>query len=981
LAVVLWMSASAMAVLVDDFESYSLGSVNTVTTNWKGTVDVTIETDPANPANKVIRENQSTVIQKGVYCILSDAASIPEGATKTLFLRFRATDQIDSAFGYANTDAPDITGTNWDQFGPQVSVLNGVFRIRNGTTGWSNGTTPNAVAPGFAPLQWYNLWMVVDNAADIIKVYVHGRPGDSATEADVVKAGTQDTFGFRHAVVGALTRFYWRAQNTSADRNLWIDDIYVMDGKSLAWPISVKGAATNPKPADKATDVQRDATLSWTPGPYAKTHNVYFGTVLNDVNTAKVGSPVQVGINQDANTFNPGRLTLGQTYYWRVDEVNAPPTNATVFTGSLWTFTVEPVVYEVPGVTATASSSDTSLSPTSTINKSGLTGDLHGTDPTTMWLSAKGATGPAWLQYDLGKVYKLQDLWVWNYNVDFEELLGMGIKNATIQYSTDGASWTTLGSFDFAQGISAVGYAHNTTIHFGGVGARYVKITANSSFGGKQYGLSEVRFYYFPVSAREPNPATGSTGIAPDATLSWRAGREAASHKVYMGTDPNVLTLAGTATTNSFAPVGLSLGTTYYWRVDEVNTAATPSTWASDVWSFTTNPFITVDDMESYNDSTNQIFNVWVDGYGTINNGSVVGLNVAANGTFGSTTIFHAGKQSMPFAYNNTGSITNSEATRTFDSIQDWTRNGVKTLTLYFYGQPTNTTTVPFWVKLTDQSNKTAKVIFGAAAGEDTLVLADPAWATWNIPLSGFTGITLSKVKSMTIGVGTGTGSGTLYIDDIRLYPAVTTTTITPTMVGWWKLDNNVQDSSGAGNNGTIVGTPTYVAAGKIGASLKLNGTTDYVDCGNAASLNITDVITLSAWVKPATFGNSAYQTLISKGDNAYVLAHTNTNLLQLAIYDSGAWYSANSAAVTTTFNGSWHHVAGTFDGTQIRVYVDGKMAGSVLRTGVIATDTYVLSIGRNSQQATRLVAGEMDDVRIYHGVLPTSEIVKLANP
>jgi hypothetical protein len=334
----------------------------------------------------------------------------------------------------------------------------------------------------------------------------------------------------------------------------------------------------------------------------------------------------------------------------------------------------------------------------------------------------------------------------------------------------------------------------------------------------------------------------------------------------------------------------------------------------------------------------------------------------------------------MPLAYNNAGSITNSEATRTFDSIQDWTRNGVKTLTLYFYGQAANITTVPLWVKLTDQTGKNAKVTFGAT-GEDKLVLADPAWATWNIPLTSFTGVNAAKIKSMTIGLGNGTGSGTLYIDDIRLFPAVTTTTVTPALVGWWKLDNDVKDSSGAGNNGTIVGTPTYVAAGKVGASLKLNGTTDYVDCGNAASLNISDVITLSAWIKPATLANSAYQTFISKGDNAYVLAQSNTNLLQLSIYDTGAWYQANSVAVTTAFNGSWHHVAGTFDGTEIRLYIDGKMASSALRVGAINIDTYVLSIGRNSQQASRLFNGEMDDVRIYHGVLSTSDIVKLANP
>jgi hypothetical protein len=62
-------------------------------------------------------------------------------------------------------------------------------------------------------------------------------------------------------------------------------------------------------------------------------------------------------------------------------------------------------------------------------------------------------------------------------------------------------------------------------------------------------------------------------------------------------------------------------------------------------------------------------------------------------------------------------------------------------------------------------------------------------------------------------------------------------------------------------------------------------------------------------------------------------------------------------------------------------LYIDGKMASSALRVGAINIDTYVLSIGRNSQQASRLFNGEMDDVRIYHGVLSTSDIVKLANP
>jgi len=860
------------------------------------------------------------------------------------------------------TDHPIFTGMTLDNNG-QVDVINDA--VDSGqmsyivATDAGNGTILGTRASDG------NIW---------IEEWAAGKPFYSgSTQTPAGKRMLLTAGGGTGQTMGSLNF-------NAAGQKIFLNAVLYMMGKPLDANVAV-----SPSPADAATDQPRDVDLSWTAGAKAATHDVYFGTGLADVNTASRTNPkgVLVSQGQSTTTFDPGILPLGQTYYWRVDELEQ---NGTTHPGSVWSFTMEPPAYAVTGITATASSSDTGRSPNSTVDKSGLTGDLCGTDVTTMWLSAKGGTQPAWIQYNLGKVYKLQDLWVWNCNTDFEFLLGIGVKNATVQYSTDAANWTTLGTFDFAQGTSAAGYEHNTTISFGGVAAQYVKINVNSGWGTiGQYGLSEVRFYYLPVQAKQPQPAAGATAVAPEAELSWRAGREAASHRVYIGTDPNALALAGTSTTTSFTPAALNLGTTYYWRVDEVNAATTPDTWTGDVWSFTTADFLVVDNMESYTDNEDAgeaIYQTWVDGFDDpTKNGAVVGLNTAANGTFGSTTIFHGGKQSLPLAYTNTGSVTNSEATRTFDSVQDWTGYGVKTLTLYFYGQAANTKTIPLWVRLADASGKTAQVAFGSAAGEDTLVLADPAWTTWNIPLSSFPGITLAKIKAMTIGVGPGAGSGTLYIDDIRLYPAVTTTVTPATLVGWWKLDNNVQDSSGAGNNGTIVGAPTYVAAGKIGASLKLNGLADYVTCGNAAPLNMTDAVTVAAWIKPRTFANAAYQTFISKGDHAYVLAHTSGNVLQLAIYD-GTWYSANSAAVTSMMNNSWHHIAGTYDGTQVRLYVDGVMAGSALHTGVIATDTYVLALGTNSEYlTTRLFAGEMDDVRVYHGALPTAEILKLVNP
>ncbi|GAH96971.1 unnamed protein product, partial [marine sediment metagenome] len=96
--------------------------------------------------------------------------------------------------------------------------------------------------------------------------------------------------------------------------------------------------ATNPNPADEATDVCRKVVLSWAPGEYADKHDVYFGTDFNDVNDANNLDPRGPGemyrAQQYANSYPvPETLDFGQTYYWRIDEVNAPPDEDTIFKG------------------------------------------------------------------------------------------------------------------------------------------------------------------------------------------------------------------------------------------------------------------------------------------------------------------------------------------------------------------------------------------------------------------------------------------------------------------------------------------------------------------------------------------------------------------------------------------------------------------------------------------------------------------------
>jgi hypothetical protein len=282
-----------------------------------------------------------------------------------------------------------------------------------------------------------------------------------------------------------------------------------------------------------------------------------------------------------------------------------------------------------------------------------------------------------------------------------------------------------------------------------------------------QYGLSEVRFFYIPVRAKEPSPDSGAINVHPEVILGWRAGREAARHDVYLSTDEQAVIDSTVSVTTvpeaSYGPLSLDLAKTYYWRVDEVNEAETPAAWGGDVWNFATREFLIVDDFESYNDldpadpESNRIFNAWLDGYEQPNNGSVVGY---ANPPFAEQAIIHSGNQSMPLAYDNTGGATYSEAERTFAVGQDWTKAGAATLVLYFHGTEGNTGQL--YAKFDG-----SKVVYDGDPGD----ISKPKWNQWSIDLASL-GASLQNITKLAIGIDGNGASGTLYVDDVRLYVA-----------------------------------------------------------------------------------------------------------------------------------------------------------------------------------------------------------------
>jgi concanavalin A-like lectin/glucanase superfamily protein len=738
-------------------------------------------------------------------------------------------------------------------------------------------------------------------------------------------------------------------------------------------------SAHSPSPESEVVDVPRDQTVSWEPGEEVSAHDVYLGTSFDDVDSASRANSMDVLISQgqSGTTLDVGRLEFGQTYYWRIDEVLIA---GGIYKGEVWSFTVEPFAYAVENIIATTNAtSDAGLGIENTINGSGFNADAqHSTVSADMWLGLPTGAEPVWIQYEFDQAYKLDEMLVWNYNVQFEPVLGFGLKDVTIEYSADGEAWTVLGDVELAQATAREDYAANTAVDFGGEAVKLVRIAVNANFGGlPQYGLSEVRFMYIPATARDPQPASDAVEVSVDSVLSWRAGREAASHEVYLGTDAEALTPAGSVGEASYTPDGLDLDTTYYWKVDEVNEVEAISVWEGGVWSFTTQEFLVVDDFESYNDEDNVIYESWIDGW--INEtGSTVGY---VSAPFAEQTVVNSGSQSMPLFYDNAG-LTTAEVELGLG--QNWTTNGIQSLSLQFHGDPANTGQL--YVKI-----NSTKIPYDGD-------LTSTAWKAMTIDLSTVGG-NLSNVSSLTIGVEGAGATGVVYIDDIRLYGRAPefVTPVEPDSPGllWWAFDEGsgtvATDSSGSGHDGAIEGSPTWVA-GKMGGALEFSGGAErVVDADAGDYLNGLDAVTIAIWIKSNEVDSDRGFIIGEEpdgGDNLMEMRYDaagamagGTNVLKIAVVapnDEQQLESSDNLQTT-----EWQHVTMVWSrNEQLQLYVNGELdtpAANDAARDVSTSDVTMLIVGQGGKDAGRSWNGLIDDVRIYDSALSAGEVLWLA--
>ncbi|MHC4159547.1 MAG: LamG-like jellyroll fold domain-containing protein, partial [Planctomycetota bacterium] len=492
--------------------------------------------------------------------------------------------------------------------------------------------------------QWLHI-ALVQNGSNV-SYYINGAEANSVNDG-IAPAISNPT----NADIGG----YWNGYGGFFDGT--IDDVRIYDRALSAGEIrqlcaeGFGGRAFNPNPVNEATDVSPDAVLSWSPNPLASDvngHDVYFGTNFSDVNDATTASAEYIG-RQDTNSYDPGTLVPGETYYWRIDEVNDP----NLWKGDVWSFTTynpNPIGWwkfdEGSGGTAYDSAGDNDGTITGASWTSGKIGsyalDFDGSgdyvaisnEPNFDFGSDTDFTVCAWIKTTattdrrriVNKCESGHEPYTgFSFYMDPPGIVKFRLKDNADVVIVETTTSVNDGFWHFVTGVAD--RDGNIKIYQNGSPEDSdslalvdninndipVAIGRSMDYNGQYFDgiIDDVRIYDRALSDTEiqqlfaeglggrafnPNPTNGKTQVDPNVVLSWSPGAWASDvngHDVYFGTNFSDVNDATTASAeyigrqgpNSWDPCGLDFGATYYWRIDEVND---PNLWKGDVWSFTT---------------------------------------------------------------------------------------------------------------------------------------------------------------------------------------------------------------------------------------------------------------------------------------------------------------------------------------------------------------------------------------------------------
>jgi hypothetical protein len=203
-------------------------------------------------------------------------------------------------------------------------------------------------------------------------------------------------------------------------------------------------------------------------------------------------------------------------------------------------------------------------------------------------------------------------------------------------------------------------------------------------------------------------------------------------------------------------------------------------------------------------------------------------------------------------------------------------------------------------------------------------------------------------------------------------------------LVAYYPLDaayrGSTPDASGNGNDGAIMGDPAFVE-GVVAQAIDLDGDGDYIDCGAAEIFGMqeTNAMTAAAWVTIRSIP-AAWSAVVAKGEYAWRISNANMDpRFHFGITIWNAPDTFGTDGVIAVGYDEWHHVAGTFDGATISLYVDGVLDINVPTTEPIGANEASVLIGENPESAGRYWDGLIDEVILYNRALSMNEVLFLA--
>jgi hypothetical protein len=839
---------------------------------------------------------------------------------------------------------------------------------------WADGSSPDPLIDadqfsvrwtGQVEAVFTETYTFYTNSDDGVRLWVDGQqlvnnwtdhsPTENSGTIDLVAGQVYDIqMEMYENGVGAVAELRWSSLSTPKQ---------IIPQAALSPPVQ----ASSPNPPDGATGAKMTPTLTWGAGDSAVSHEVYFGTDEDAVRNATTTSLEYIGPRELGDeSYEPGKLEWESTYYWRIDEVNNLHPDSP-WKGNIWSFT---------------------------------TGDF--------------------LVVDNFEDYNTTDKQIWAIWHD-----GLGYWDLDMEFHPGNGTGSGVGDED-----NDNSYMEETIVNSGDMSMPYfynnndptkmkyseAKLTLINTRDWTEEGIKALSLWFQGIAASVGSFTDNFDGTytmtVSGADITGQSDELHFAYKPLNGPGSIIARVDSVQNTNAWAKAGVMIRDSLDPNSAHAMVFVTPGNGVN----FEYRP-----DTGADNTGAGQQTGITAPHWVKLER-DVSGFFMASQSADGSTWDILGTEQQifmnpnvfvgLALSGNNTNATCQSEFSNVQVSVSDpWVNQDI--------GIQSNDPE-RIYVAIANSNGTTGTVYYEDNDNIVTDATQIGTWTEFNIDLKDFQdqGVNLADVNSIAIGIGTRGnttpgGAGKVYIDDIRLYrpryvfgkgtPIASDITadgvvdyrdleimtndwlnvaeapsVSP--VGWWKFENDVLDSAGT-NHGIANGSPTY-SAGIDGQAINLDGINDYVDCGSDASLNVTDAVTIAAWIKLS--GPAADQKIAGNQDGS-------TGGYKFGVFDNLAEFEIRTSANAGTLNrsvsggtaltpGVWYHVAGVYSqGDYIRTYVDGMLDRELVTTAVLGSSSGPLMIGREPFNAILFFDGLIDDLRIYNHAMSSSEIFSLA--